>query len=123
MGKGTGSASTSPRISVIRSSPGPLVVMVATAFEHPQALLTRLSARDQGCVVLDLHLPGLDGFAVQAALHRRGSTLPVLVITGVDQPASRRRAMALGARGCLRKPVDGEQLLAAIGAAVRAGPP
>lgn len=97
--------------------------LAAQVYASGEAFLQSLDEHEPDCVVLDLHMPGLDGFAVQAALRRRGSTLPVLVITGDDRPATRRRAMALGARGYLRKPVDGEQLLAAIGAVLRAGAP
>ena len=97
--------------------------LAAQVYASGEAFLQSLDDHEPDCVVLDLHMPGLDGFAVQAALRRRGSTLPVLVITGDDRPATRRRAMALGARGYLRKPVDGEQLLAAIGAVLRAGAP
>lgn len=97
--------------------------LAAEVHASGEAFLRSIDDHEPDCVVLDLHMPGLDGFAVQRVLRRRGSKVPVVFITGVDQPASRRRAMALGVRRCLRKPVDGEQLLAAIGAAVQAGPP
>lgn len=97
--------------------------MTTESFASGEAFLKSIDDHEPDCVVLDLHMPGLDGFGVQAALGRRGSAVPVVAISGYDLPAARRRAMALGARCCLCKPVDGEQLLAAIGAAMQTGAP
>ena len=44
--------------------------------------------------------------------------VPVVVITGHDTPESRARALQLGAKAYLCKPVNDEALLAAIGAAI-----
>ena len=70
------------------------------------------------CVVLDLHMPGLSGFGVQQQLTDCHPEVPVVVITGRDTPEARRRALSLGARAYLSKPVDGEALLLAIGEAL-----
>jgi FixJ family two-component response regulator len=71
------------------------------------------------CVVLDLHMPEMSGFDVQGALASGHAAVPVVVITGHDTPESRARALQLGARGYLCKPVNDEALLAAIGIAIR----
>jgi FixJ family two-component response regulator len=71
------------------------------------------------CVVLDLHMPGLNGFDVQQQLVDCHPELPVVIITGRDTAEARRRALSLGARAYLSKPVDGEALLLAIGEALR----
>ncbi|MCC6194183.1 MAG: response regulator, partial [Burkholderiales bacterium] len=65
------------------------------------------------CIVLDLHMPNKSGFDVQADLARRGSTTPVVVITGDDTPDARGRALRLGAVAYLGKPVDGATLVSA----------
>ncbi len=70
------------------------------------------------CVVLDLHMPRMSGFDVQAALAVRHAAVPVLVITGLDTPESRARALKLGARAYLCKPVADQVLLSAIGSAI-----
>ena len=70
------------------------------------------------CVVLDLHMPGMSGFDVQGALAVAHAAVPVVVVTGHDTPESRTRALRLGARAYLCKPVDDEALLAAIFAAI-----
>jgi FixJ family two-component response regulator len=70
-----------------------------------------------GCVVVDLSLPGKDGFAVQRELDACGR--PVIFLTGQgDIPAS-VRAMKGGALDFLQKPVDIEDLLAAVDQARR----
>lgn len=97
--------------------------MATQAYASGEAFLQAIDEFAPDCVVLDLHMPAMDGFAVQDALRRRGSRVPVVVLTGHDQPASRRRALALGARSYLCKPVDGEQLLAAIAAATQDSAP
>src|SRR5262245_8401700 len=67
-----------------------------------------------GCVVLDLHMPGLSGFDVQEQLSEQHPEVPVVIITGHDTAEARRRALSLGARAYFSKPVDGEALLVAI---------
>ena len=79
------------------------------------------SVRDHepACVVLDLHMPQVDGFAVQASLAQSGARVPVVILTGHDTPEARERVLAQGAKGYLRKPVDDLALLAAIDSAIR----
>src|SRR5689334_19978875 len=51
-------------------------------------------------VLLDLHMPGLDGFRVLEALRDRGAPddyLPILVLTGDGQPTAKQQALAAGA--------------------------
>ena len=70
------------------------------------------------CLVLDLHMPGMSGFELQIALAVAHPALPVVVITGHDTPDSRERTLQLGAKAYLCKPVDDEDLLAAIDRAI-----
>jgi FixJ family two-component response regulator len=70
------------------------------------------------CVVLDLHMPEMSGFDVQGELGRGHPAVPVVVMTGHDTPESRTRALQLGAKVYLRKPINDEALLAAIGDAI-----
>lgn len=59
-------------------------------------------------VVLDLHMPDGDGYAVLAALKAdaRWAAIPVAVLTFDDSPAARERCLALGAEDFTRKPGD-----------------
>ena len=79
--------------------------------------LESLETRLPDCVVLDLHMPHMDGFNVQAHLARKCAELPVIIVTGHDFPQARERAMAGGASAFLRKPVHDHTLLEAISAA------
>ena len=70
-------------------------------------------------MVLDLHMPGLNGFEVQQKLLECHAKTPVVVITGRDTAEARSRALSLGARAYLAKPVDADALLVAIRGALR----
>jgi FixJ family two-component response regulator len=70
------------------------------------------------CVVLDLHMPKVNGYEVQSRLARLGNRVPIVVITGHDTPEGRARALANGAAAYLLKPVDDRMLLDTIDAAV-----
>jgi len=76
--------------------------------------LESLKAHRPDCVVLDLHMPRVDGFAVQARLAEASIRLSVVIITGHDATETRERALAGGASAYLRKPVDDQTLLDAI---------
>ena len=69
------------------------------------------------CLVLDLHMPEVSGFDVLEAMRTRQIPVPVIVITGHDEPGMEERSRMLGAIGYLKKPVDREDLLSAIAAA------
>jgi FixJ family two-component response regulator len=71
-----------------------------------------------GCAILDLGLPGMDGFALQQHLRGRGSERTVIFLTGTgDIPAS-VRAMKAGAVDFLTKPVEAAALLEAVAQAL-----
>jgi FixJ family two-component response regulator len=79
--------------------------------------LKSIETRLPDCVVLDLHMPHMNGFNVQALLARKYAALPVIIVTGHDLPQARERAMENGASAFLRKPVLDHILLDAISAA------
>ena len=66
------------------------------------------------CVVLDLHMPVVDGFEVQQRLAGSPVGVPVVVITGHDSAETQARAMASKPVAYLRKPMNDEALLEAI---------
>ena len=94
-------------------SVGLSVEMFGSGAEFLKSLETSLP----DCVVLDLHMPHMDGFNVQTHLARKCAALPVIILTGHDFPKARERAMAGGASAFLRKPVHDGTLLDAISAA------
>ncbi len=66
------------------------------------------------CVILDLHMPDLNGFDVLRHFARMQYQCPVIVMTGHDSPKARAESLALGAVKYLAKPFDAELLVAAI---------
>ncbi|WP_324749421.1 response regulator [Sphingomonas sp. LY54] len=88
------------------------------AFESGEALVARGPVPDPGCLVLDYHLPGMDGLALLALLRARGVALPALIITSLPTRSLAARAAAAGA-AIIEKPLLCDALAAAIRAAVR----
>lgn len=75
---------------------------VITASAGPQALdLLRGAAVD--CMILDLEMPGMDGFDVLRALEQQGSEVPVIVYTGTGNYERCIQAVRLGAEGFIDK--------------------
>ena len=95
----------------------------AETFGSGAEFLKSLDTRLPDCVVLDLHMPHMNGFKVQAHLAGKCAALPVIIITGHDLPKARERAMQGGASAFLRKPVLDRTLLDAISAATTSAQP
>jgi RNA polymerase sigma factor (sigma-70 family) len=72
----------------------------------------------RGCLVLDIKMGGMTGLELQARLIEQGSELPIVVITGHGDAASARQALKSGAVDFLEKPLDDEQLAAAVASAL-----
>jgi FixJ family two-component response regulator len=78
-----------------------------------------LGDRAPDCVVLDLHMPGMNGFDVQSRLSEDPALrVGVVIVTAHDSPAAQERALAGGAAAYLRKPVEAKPFLDAIRAAI-----
>jgi adenylate cyclase len=82
-----------------------------TKTRRPQDVSELHRTRDFDLILLDVEMPGMDGFEVMEALkvHERDSYLPVLAITG--SPGHRVEALKRGARDFVRKPFDADELL------------
>lgn len=86
-------------------------------FASAEHFLSAWRAGWVGCVLADLRMPGMDGLALQAELKARGSSLPVVIITGHGDVAAARAAFKSEAVDFLEKPFDDEGPIAAIEAA------
>ncbi|HEY6242150.1 MAG TPA: response regulator, partial [Burkholderiales bacterium] len=75
------------------------------AFASGAEFLRSADHHQPDCVVLDLHMPEMSGFEVQARLTLAHARVPVVVITGHDTPESRSRSLAGGVKSYLTKPV------------------
>jgi DNA-binding response OmpR family regulator len=74
-------------------------------------------------VILDLMLPGLDGYRVLRALREAGSAVPVLILTARGEEADKVRGFRLGADDYVTKPFGVLELLARVEALLRRGKP
>jgi CheY-like chemotaxis protein len=75
-------------------------------------------------ILLDLHMPGLDGYEVCRTLRRRPSTrgIPVIMLTASADFSLNRKAYGAGAQACVPKPFRKEGLLATIRATLAGVP-
>jgi FixJ family two-component response regulator len=71
-----------------------------------------------GCILLDLRLPGASGLELQETLSARRCPAPIVFLTAHGDAAARALAMERGAVDFLQKPVGADDLLAAVGAAL-----
>jgi len=96
-------------------------VLMAVSGEDAVALAT---ARLPDVVVMDMHMPGLDGFGATRRLRAQASTrsLPVLAVTAMAMRGDGERILAAGCDAYLAKPVSYRDLIAAV-AALAAGEP
>ena len=84
-------------------------------------LLSSLQQRTPQCIVLDLHMPDLNGLEVQVELARAGWCIPVILITADGEADALARAVERGAVACLDKPIDSATLLRTISRALTNG--
>jgi two-component system copper resistance phosphate regulon response regulator CusR len=73
-------------------------------------------------IILDVMLPGGDGWAILRALRRAGRQTPVLFLTARDAVPDRVKGLELGADDYLVKPFDFAELLARVRTILRRGP-
>jgi FixJ family two-component response regulator len=90
----------------------------AEAFASAEEFLQRGAPARVSCLILDIHLEGMNGFELQAELAASPESAPIIFITAFDDPTTRRRALEAGAAGYLQKPFDDSALLDAINRAV-----
>lgn len=80
-----------------------------------------LKGAEFGLLILDLGLPKIDGLEVLRRLRRRNSTLPVLILSGREQPEEKVAGLDLGADDYLVKPFSLSELQARVRALLRRG--
>ena len=94
---------------------------VDVALDGPEALV-RAGATEYDVIVLDVMLPGIDGFEVVRRLREQSVQSPVLLLTARDAPDDRVTGLDLGADDYLTKPFSFDELLARLRALARRGP-
>jgi len=81
--------------------------------DYPSAMafLDDLRGREPGCLLLDLHMPGMDGLELIELLRRRRVQTPAIIITGRKDTIHQQRVKAAGVLTLLNKPVADDVLL------------
>jgi len=87
-------------------------------YESGVQLLKSASSLENGCILLDIRMPAMDGLEVQQALKNNGVTLPVIIMTGHGDVTLAVQAMKAGAIDFIEKPFEKAVLLGAIDQAI-----
>ena len=83
-------------------------------FASPAEFLAQHDPSAAGCAILDLSMPGLDGIELQQVLAKEAAHFPVIFISGKGDIPTSVRAMRAGAVDFLTKPVNANDLVAAL---------
>ncbi|MFK8080658.1 MAG: response regulator [Granulosicoccus sp.] len=75
---------------------------------------TRLSSRPFDAVILDMHMPEVDGFEVVKRLRERGEILPVIALTADAMKGGREKCLQAGCTDYITKPIDRQLLLKTV---------
>lgn len=122
-----------PRVLIVDDEPeiGRILALIlggagfdATAVEGGRAALERIAEAPPDVVILDVRMPGLDGFEVLRRVRESPATarLPVVMLTANTGDAERHRALELGADDFIAKPFEAADTVARVRAALtRAG--
>ena len=84
------------------------------SFSSGDEFLRSVDDYEPDCVVLDVNMPEMNGWEVQSYLSRAKVDIPVIVISGEQDPGALARAKRNGAQHYLSKPVDADLLVGAI---------
>lgn len=84
------------------------------AYDTAEAFLGGFDAAQPGCALADVRLPGMSGIALQRVLSSRGTSLPLIIMTGYADVAMAVTALRHGAYDFIEKPVEPEKLLASV---------
>jgi two-component system alkaline phosphatase synthesis response regulator PhoP len=121
-----------PRLLLVEDEPGLVLTLTdrleaegyeVTSATDGQAALDRIAAGAFDIILLDVMLPGRDGFDVCRTARQRGVAAPILMLTARGQVIDRVAGLKLGADDYLTKPFEMAELLARIEALLRRVPP
>ncbi len=91
---------------------------VLTAVNAEEALVL-MDTNHIDLIVLDIMMPGMDGYALTSELRAAGSVIPILMVTAKQLPADKRKGFLSGTDDYMTKPVDTEEMLLRIKALLR----
>ena len=85
-------------------------------FDSSQRFLDSVSPNNEGCVLMDIHMPEFDGFELIKSMSILNYTVRVIFITALAETGDYERAVQAGVDGFLLKPFTDQSLLDLIGA-------
>lgn len=91
---------------------------VDVAFNGSEAL-QKTQSTDYDCLILDVMMPEIDGFALCAQLRSEGKDMPILLLTALNKTQHTVEGLNCGADDYLTKPFDMDELLARVRALLR----
>jgi len=80
-------------------------------FNSAQSFFDNVAVDAPGCLLLDIHMPGIDGWETQKKILASGCKRPVIFISAEKKDDALGRALGVGAVGFLQKPVNGQTLV------------
>lgn len=86
----------------------------ARTYPDAETVLQEGLADDTTCLLLDVRLPGMDGLSLVAELRRRGSAVPILMMSAHGDISTAVQALRNGAQDFIEKPFDDEPLIRRI---------
>ena len=120
-------ATAAPRVAVVddeasvRTALSRLLRLVdfdVAMFASGEEFLAALDTGRPDCAIIDIHMPGLSGFDVQARLNALHIDIPVVFITASDEVNLKRPMPVAGCAQLLRKPFSSDELITAVRAAI-----
>ena len=84
------------------------------AYETTERFIDQIDEAAPGCIVMDAAIPDFGGPQAMSKLRDVQNSLPIIVVSGHDNPSVHNFVDAVGAKMFLRKPVDDQALLDAI---------
>ena len=78
--------------------------MATSYFESADSFLDSVPSGQKGIAIVDIYMPGCDGFSLMDKMHDMSYSMPVILITGNAKADTRDMAMQRGAVGFLQKP-------------------
>jgi FixJ family two-component response regulator len=91
----------------------------ARGFASALEFINRGAEGSCDCIITDLNMPRMSGFDLIQLLTARGSTVPVIVVTGLSEPGLEAKAAASGAVCLLMKPFKEDALITSLERALK----
>lgn len=95
------------------------VNLTSRMFSDASAFLEFCDPHRQGCILLDIRMPGMSGMELLENLKANGVALPIIIITGHGDVPLAVRALKLGAFDFVQKPFNADDLLDRVHAALQ----